>query len=655
MIRSQTVVALLVCVCLFSSVELLPATTPVVGMLTPQNDLASAGIWPLALLEAGPTGAMGPAPPKPPPTETIAIIVQSSLYASVSTQVGQYRQDLNDSGYSTILYTSLISTHQQLRGNLTQWYTSNGLVGAVIIGRLPYAQFYHPSAGSFAAETFICDVYLMDLDGNWYDTGMIGHAAGVYDVHNASAGADIYPEIFVGRIDPLCLSWDTAVNFVNSYLSRVHSYRTGGAQRQHRALSYIDDDWIPWDTLWDGQVGLAYSTRTLVSTPGTSTTGADWVNTRLSQNYQWTHICVHSTATQHWFGPGGTGGEGIVNSNPTIRNVPPSFNFYNLFACHGCQWTTADCIGSTYAFSGNYSLGVVGSSKTGGMMDCNYFYQPLGQNQTLGESLANWMSNVFNSGGQAGSQYLEWYYGMNIIGDPFLTIYYDCTALPPVISSSTHPSSSSWYADARPQFNWTVPCDVNGIVGYYYVIDQNPSSVPSASWGTYTTTNGTRPAAPLTDGTWYLHVVSKDAVGNVGTTAAHYQVNIDTTGPVGSILSPLNGATTLPSFLLQWSAVDVGSGYSHAQVWIDGVLNTTVYTPTMAANVTGLSLGAHTLNVTFFDAIGCYASAQISITVALTTTPTTTTPPIPGFPWEGLILGIIAALVGTFFMRRRRR
>lgn len=610
------------------------------------------GAWPLILLEASAAGSIGPAPPKPPPTETIAIIVQNSLYSSVSTQVTQYRQDLNNSGYNTILYTSLISTHQQLKGNLTQWYTSNSLVGAVLIGRLPFAQYYHPAAGPFAAETFICDVYLMDLDGSWWD---INPADGIYDKQNATAPADIYPEIFVARIDPQCLTWGGgAANNINTYLSRLHSYRTGGVQRQRRALVYIDNDWTPWSTQWSGDVGLTYQTRTLVDLPTTWTNATDWRTNRLTQDYQWTQICVHSDPTTHYFGAGGSG-EGTVTS-AQVRAVPPAFSFYNLFACSGARWTVADNLAVTYVYAGSYGLAAVGSTKTGGMMDCNHFYQPLGQNQTLGESLINWMSNVFNGGGQAGSQYLEWYYGMNIVGDPFLTTYYDCTALPPVISSSTHPSSSSWYSNVRPQFNWTVPRDVNGIVGYYFVIDQNPSSVPSALWGTYTTTNGTLPVAPLTDGTWYLHVVSKDSTGNVGKTAAHYRVNIDTTGPIGSILWPLNGATTLPSFLLQWSAVDVGSGYSHAQVRIDGTLNTTVFAPNTTTTVAGLSLGSHTLNMTFFDAIGCFTSTQISVTVALTTTTTTTTPPpIPGFPWEGLVMGLVAAILATLLVRRRRR
>ena len=37
---------------------------------------------------------------------TVVIVVENSLYSSISVAVTQYRQDLNDTGYHTILYTN---------------------------------------------------------------------------------------------------------------------------------------------------------------------------------------------------------------------------------------------------------------------------------------------------------------------------------------------------------------------------------------------------------------------------------------------------------------------------------------------------------------------------------------------------------------------
>ncbi|MFW9983736.1 MAG: hypothetical protein ACFFCB_03285 [Candidatus Odinarchaeota archaeon] len=591
-----------------------------------------------------------PLTPRPPPTETVAIVVENALYAGVSAAVTQYRTDLNNSGYNTILYTSNINNHTVFRSLLNQWYTTYpNFVGAVIIGRLPFAQFYHPAASGFAAETFICDLFLMDLDGSWYDTGMPGHAAGVYDVHNASGGADILPEIFIGRIDPLSINaWDTPTNYINAYLGRAHTYRTGGLQRQNRALMYVDDDWSGyWASVWNNDLGLAYSTRTFVDIPVTWTNATDWINNRVVQNYQWGHICVHSFATSHVFGPGGGGAEGSVTSNQ-IRLAPAAFNFYNLFACHGSQWTVASCLGTTYAFTGSHSLAVIGSTKTGGMMDCDEFYGPIGQNDTLGESLLQWFQNSLTTSSTAGTLFLEWYYGMNIIGDPFLTTIYDCTVLPTTISSSTHPDQAAWYLNGQPQFNWTIPVDVNGISGYYYIIDQNPSTVPTSSTGTFTATNGTQPASALADGTWYLHVVPVDNANNVGTIAAHYQVGVDATNPTVAISSPTPGALVPTQFVLTWSITETGSGYSRADVYVNGTLFTTINAPTMNATITHNIAGSFPVNVTVHDTSGLRGSDQIIVTIA-------GAPGIPGFPFEAIALGAIMALgIGVYYRRKRK-
>ncbi|MFX1404583.1 MAG: PKD domain-containing protein [Promethearchaeota archaeon] len=578
--------------------------------------------------------------PIPPPSETVAIIVQNTLYSSVSSAVTQYRADLNNTGYNTILYTQTLNTVQELKSNLTSWYnTHSNFKGAVLIGRLPYAEFYHPASGQFSSERFICDLYLMDLDGNWYDTIT---PTGAYDVHNASAGADTDPEIYVGRIDPTCLTWGTGTaNHINTYLARAHSYRIGSLLRQHRALVYVDDDWSNyWSTLWDGDVGNAFSTRTLVNA-NASTTAADWLN-RIALDYKWAHLCAHSTATSHQFHT-----PTVSITSTQVRAVPPAFNFYNLFCCHGAEWTISDNIAVTYVFSGSYGLGAIGSSKTGGMMDCQYFYSPLGQNQTLGDGFKNWW---INGGATAGSYYIEWYYGMNIIGDPFLTTHHDVTALPPTISSTTHPDPSQWSNNPYPQFNWSIPIDVNSIAGYYYILDQNPTTIPTATTGTYTTINGTLPTIPLIDGTWYLHVVSKDSVGNIGSEAAHYQVNIDITNPSVTITAPNTGDAVFPPFDITWSVIETGSGYSSTDIYLNGSLFTTIIAPVTNATISNLIPGTYLLNVTVFDTSGLSSSHQITV-IVLPPLP----PGIPGFPFEAIALGaILAVSLGVVYRRHRR-
>jgi len=559
--------------------------------------------------------------------KSVAVIVQDSLYSNVSSEVTQYCRDLEDSGYNTILYTGQVNSHQDLKDMLFQWYDSSSLVGAVLIGRLPYARFHHPASVQFDAETFICDLYLMDLDGTWSDTVP---QDGIYDGHSGSALGDIYPEIFVGRIDPTCLSWGSGTaTHIKEYLARLHAYRTGNLQRTNRALVYVDDDWSGiWGTLWSDDVGLAYPTRTLIQEP-LLTTAEDWLNNRVPQDNQWTHICVHSSATMHYFGPYGDG-EGTVSSSD-IRAAGPASNFYNLFACSGAEWTAIDDLAVTYTFSGDYSLAAIGSTKTGGMMDCDYFYSALHSNATLGDGLVEWFSNALSPSSTAGPEYLQWYYGMAIIGDPVLTIIYDCTVLSPNIGSITHPDPNSWSSNPKPHFNWSLPADVNGISGFYYVVDQSPRTVPTPGGFAYTTVNGTYVSTNLSDGTWYIHVVARDSVGNVGKTAAHYRVRIDTESPTVTMVSPVALSNISTDHVgCSWNAWDSGSGYSFSQVWLDNT-NSTVYTgPITNTTLIGLFHGMHIVNVTVLDCAGNSATEQISFMVDLLDPTVTITYPAEG-------------------------
>jgi hypothetical protein len=170
-----------------------------------------------------------------------------------------------------------------------------------------------------------------------------------------------------------------------------------------------------------------------------------------------------------------------------------------------------------------------------------------------------------------------------------------------------------------PLFNWTKPSDVNGIAGYYYIIDQNPATIPTSSTGTFTNYTGVQVSSSLSDGTWYIHVVAKDNVGNIGNTADHYQVNIDTTGPTLSLTSPVayyNSSTNIIS--LTWSAIDSLSGYASSSVWLDSPSNN-VYSGTLQNTIiSNLTQGIHVINVTVLDNLMNINTLQFSVHIDLT-------------------------------------
>jgi hypothetical protein len=276
------------------------------------------------------------------------------------------------------------------------------------------------------------------------------------------------------------------------------------------------------------------------------------------------------------------------------------------------------------------------------MLSNEDFYVPLGQNETLGESLKDWFSESLTTSSEAGSAYLEWFYGMNIVGDPLLTTYYDTTVLTPEISSTSHPDSAIWYNNPRPQVNWTVPPDVNQIAGYYYIIDHNPSTIPNATIGTYTTYNGTIPSEDLASGTWYFHVVAVDSVGNVGKEAAHYVVHIDADPPEIILPEPIVDGT---SVTVNWSVSDAISGFNFSRLYLDGEVNGTFLTTNTTVEFTDLSYGEHIFNITAYDMAGNSITVGAAVTL------------VQPFPTTLVIISVVAiiALVIVIVGISRRR
>jgi hypothetical protein len=136
---------------------------------------------------------------------------------------------------------------------------------------------------------------------------------------------------------------------------------------------------------------------------------------------------------------------------------------------------------------------------------------------------------------------------------------------PPTISSPTHPDQAKWYNNNNPSFSWTVS-NSSGIIGYSYLLDQNPGTIPdNASEGVQTSTSCTN----VGDGTRYFHVKAQNSSGLWGYTA-HYRINIDTTPPPAPVVTSLTHpdqskwyGNNNPSF--SWDCSDISgiTGYSY--------------------------------------------------------------------------------------------
>ncbi|TFG04929.1 MAG: hypothetical protein EU536_03480, partial [Promethearchaeota archaeon] len=94
----------------------------------------------------------------------------------------------------------------------------------------------------------------------------------------------------------------------------------------------------------------------------------------------------------------------------------------------------------------------------------------------------------------------------------------------PIISSPTHPDQNFVYSSPFVSLEWTEPPDASGIQSYYYLYDQNASTIPNV-FDTETSLCQVN-LTNISDGTWYFHVRAKDMVGNLGETG-HFKFTID--------------------------------------------------------------------------------------------------------------------------------
>jgi hypothetical protein len=339
--------------------------------------------------------------------EVVALVVNADLAPQIQDVLTTYVSDLQAEGYTVNSSTWSGGSPADLKDYLDR--LGSNLVGAVLVGDLP-VPFYELDVWDH--EEFPCDLYLMDLDGDWRDSDHDG----LFDGHYNGSG-DVAPEIWVGRICASRLTWGGEVDLTRRYFTKAHNYRTGGLSVPDRALAYVDDDWAWY--FGDCDLSLAYSDVTTVD--AYNTTVATDYKSRLLQGYEFVHICAHSCCWAHTFMiNGGYWGGGTVY-NFEIHDLHPHGLFYNLFACSNARFTETDNLGNWYIFVEPYGLAAVGAAKTGSMLEFQDFYGPLGQGYCFGEANRRWW--VSQASGGYDDYEKAWYYANLVLGDPTLHIH----------------------------------------------------------------------------------------------------------------------------------------------------------------------------------------------------------------------------------------
>ncbi|MFX1293726.1 MAG: C25 family cysteine peptidase [Promethearchaeota archaeon] len=343
----------------------------------------------------------------------IFIMVNSTIYDSLNASLTQLKNDLENIGKSPSFYNYSpqgLPTNDELAEAYSLRSVFIGqmawLEGAILIGKFPIAYY------NISNSVFPCDLFYMDLDGQWTDNDNDR----VFDNHTDGALGDRDPEIWIGRIDASMMSSTNEITAITNYLLKNHLYRNGTLQRPHNSLVYIDDDWTPWTSEWANDIKKAYTNQTVISV-NTTTDDDHYENELTNTSYEWVHLFVHSYYDKHMFYSNSISVGDTTSIEVRTINTQPLF--YLLYACSSADFSKMDNIGTEYLFSNN-TLAVISSTKVGGLLGTGWFYGPLGNGECIGTSLVRWFSEAILP--SAGLNNPANSYGMVILGDPSLTV-----------------------------------------------------------------------------------------------------------------------------------------------------------------------------------------------------------------------------------------
>jgi hypothetical protein len=165
-------------------------------------------------------------------SRSVAIIVESSLSASIRTGLSQFEADLCTGGFNTIEHTIADTTPSGIRAYLQGLYEEPGrnLVGALLIGDIPHAYqqvTFHSANPHIPAtnEETISFQYYSDLDGTFAASPEYVSPGGhlfSYDIHSGDVDWEIWVGVLPRYKDDLALTVDA----LNRYFAKNHDFRT---------------------------------------------------------------------------------------------------------------------------------------------------------------------------------------------------------------------------------------------------------------------------------------------------------------------------------------------------------------------------------------------------------------------------------------------
>jgi hypothetical protein len=342
-----------------------------------------------------------------PPTDPyVYVLVWTWPYAELEPAIETYKHDLENAGFSVEIrhypYHPLTwdTNATIIRQFLQTEAETHEIAGTLLVGHVPYANY------KIGSETFPCDLYYMDLDGNWTDSNYDG----IYDMHTNETG-DLEPEIWVGRLYASTLTFGDENDLLNNYFDKNHRFRIGNLTLPRRALAYIDDEFVYSAENANSSLSMIYGNEITLVTDPNITSATDYKNMlNDTLGYEWLHLVAHGNHKRHYLNTS----QGWTNvSTSEILSIDPHVFFCNIMACNTADYGLTDYIGSSYIFSDTYGLLVLGSTKLHNIWDVSDFYESIGKGKCIGQAFKEWFEKY-------GELNRYSFYGMTLLGDPTL-------------------------------------------------------------------------------------------------------------------------------------------------------------------------------------------------------------------------------------------
>ncbi|TFH35502.1 MAG: hypothetical protein E4G99_07160 [Anaerolineales bacterium] len=305
---------------------------------------------------------------------TVALIVDGKFYLDLQPEIERLAADIaRDLSVTTVVEVvdGATVTALSIRARIKELYTTQGLLGVLLIGDIPTAylgDYPTPGSGAFATDAYyedLDDYCYLDPDGNGVFNSVVdADGDGDLDWFLKTWISEHNREVWSGRLlPPTGATYAERVSMLWSYLDRNHMYRTGlrtysrgmvyaesvthngemadGEDDQatiySRALAVIDDSW-----LFDRSAGDVLD---FVWSEDLTQHMNLWL-AGVHLPYEYGIVNVHGSDTGQWFG----GTNWLFSSS--YQTTPANTLLIDLASCNNGDFTAADYLGGWVLFAG---------------------------------------------------------------------------------------------------------------------------------------------------------------------------------------------------------------------------------------------------------------------------------------------------------------